>query len=61
MWAALLVGVPVAPGTGLDVLAGELSWGMVFLRILIWTLVSALLALAFSGGVEPRSRRSGDR
>lgn len=61
MWAALLVGVPVALGTGLDVLAGELSWGMVLLRILIWTVVSALLALAFSGGVEPRLRRSGDR
>ena len=59
--AALVVGAPVALWTVLDALAGELSWGTALLRLPIWVVVTALMALAFSGGVEPRSRRPGDR
>jgi hypothetical protein len=50
---------PVALWTILDAFAGELSWSTVFLRLLIWAVVSALMALAFSGGVEPRRERDG--
>ena len=59
--AALILGAPLTLWTVLDALAGDLSWGTVLLRVLIWGAVSALMALAFSGAVEPRSRRPGDR
>ena len=61
LWAAAIIGAPLALHTVLDLAAGDLSWSTLLLRLLLWIVVSALLTLAFSGGVEPRSRRPKDR
>lgn len=59
--AALVIGAPLSLWTLLDAAAGDLSWGTVLLRLLLWAVVSALLFLALSGGVRPRVHRSEDR
>lgn len=57
VWAALIVGTPLVVSTVLDVAFDEVSWTTVLLNFAIWLAISALVALAFSGGVEPRRNR----
>ena len=55
--AALVIGAPLLIWTLLDGVAEDLSWGTALLRLLLWAGISALMALAFAGGVEPRQDR----
>jgi hypothetical protein len=56
-----IVGVPLLGSLVARALWDHLSWWDAGLNVLIWLAVSALLTLAFSGGIEPRADRDEER